>query len=62
MFDMQNLIELFKKEVHDRAAEVDPDNKHDWCDLTYGWAIGKGLPLEEAKEFAYHIRYKTNLG
>jgi hypothetical protein len=58
----EQLQELFRKEVHDRAAEVDPDDSYDWHSLTLGWAIGKGLSPEKAQEFAAHIRYSTDLG
>jgi hypothetical protein len=54
-------IALFKKEMHDRAAEIDPDNERDWLDLTIGWAISKGMEPEEAHFFAIHIRYDTDL-
>lgn len=58
----KQLIDLFKKEVHEKFKEVDPDDEQDWYSLTLGWAIGKGLPVKEAKEFATFIRYKTDLG
>lgn len=54
--------EIFKKEVHDRAAEVDPTNEYDWLCLTIGWALGKGAEPEDAALFAVHIRYQTDLG
>lgn len=52
----------FKKNVNDRAKEIDPDKEHDWLSLTLGWAIAKGLEPEKAVEFALHIRYHTDLG
>ena len=54
--------DLFEKEVHNRAVEVDPYNDQDWYSITLGWAIGKGIEPEEANEFATYIRYSTNLG
>ena len=53
---------LFKKEVNDRAKDVDPGNDQDWFSLTLGWAIGKGLSPDEAHDFARYIRYETPLG
>jgi hypothetical protein len=58
----EELIELFKAECHDRATEIDPDSEEVWSSLTLGWAIAKGLSPEEARDFAIHIRYHTELG
>lgn len=56
------LEEQFKKEVNDRAEEVDPGQEEDWKSLTLGWAIAKGLSPQDAITFALHIRYHTELG
>lgn len=58
---MNELEKLFKVEVSSKTNEVDPDDRHDWLSLTYGWAIAKGLPPADAYEFALHIRYETEL-
>lgn len=58
----ETLKERFKREVHDKASEIDPNNEQDWFSLTLGWAIATGQPPEEAHEFARFIRYKTELG
>lgn len=58
----EHLIPIFKAEVHDKAAEVDPNDEHDWHSLTLGWAIAKGLSPSDADAFALHIRYNTELG
>lgn len=55
------LLESFRREVTDRAAEVDPDNEQDWFSLTLGWAVAKGLTPEDAHKFATHVRYHTDL-
>lgn len=52
----------FKTEVSDKAEEIDPHNMHDWFSLTLGWAIGKGLSLKDAKDFAIYIKHETPLG
>lgn len=53
---------FWKEEVFDRNAEVDPGKEQDWFSLCLGWALGKGMSLDEAHNFAIHIRYHTNLG
>ena len=58
----QALIPLFKTECHDRATEIDPYSEEIWSSLTLGWAIGRGLSPEDARAFANHIRYHTELG
>lgn len=58
----EQLVTAFKIEVHDRSEEIDPENDEDWCSLTLGWAIGKGLSPDDALAFASHIRYHTELG
>jgi hypothetical protein len=55
-------IMSFKREVSDRAHEIDPNNEQDWFSLTLGWAIARGFSPEAAHEFASFIRYKTDLG
>ena len=60
--NQEQLTQLFKIEVHDRANEVDPSKSEHWGSLILGWAIGKGLEPESAYEFATHIRYHTDLG
>jgi hypothetical protein len=56
------LIAQFKSEVADRASQVDQYDEHDWRSLTVGWAVAKGLPPEEANDFALYVRYETDLG
>lgn len=63
------LIEMYKTEIcvsgplnpNEHNVEencigslVDPDNDCDWQDMALGWAIAKGLSIEEAHKFAYH--------
>ena len=59
---MELFIEQFKKKVHDQSNVIDPDSSEYWKSLTLGWAIGKGMSIQEAKDFATFIRYHTNLG
>jgi len=53
---------MFKADVHDLAALVDPDNEQDWYSLTLGYFIGKGEDPESAHDLALYIRYHTDLG
>lgn len=57
----QTMLEQFKKEVSDHATEVDPESEEDWHSLTIGWAIAKGLSPRNARTFAGHVRYNTDL-
>ncbi len=50
MFD--KLLEEFRINVHDRSAEVDPNDAHNWYDLAYGWGLAKGLLIVDAHRFA----------
>jgi len=56
------LIPLFKTECHYCSEEIDEYNEEDWRSLTIGWAIAKGLSPKEARDFARHIKYDTQLG
>jgi len=58
----EELIPLFKTECHYCSEEIDEYNEEDWRSLTIGWAIAKGLSPKEARDFARHIRYDTELG
>lgn len=60
--DKEDLVSQFKTEVDDLGKEIDPSNEQDWFSLTLGWAIGKGLNIEDAHDFAIFIRYETDLG
>lgn len=55
------LIQEFADKVASNK-DVDPEGEYHWGDLTYGWALAKGLEVEDAKEFASFVRYCTNVG
>lgn len=61
-YDKDGLSTLFKSEVTDKASEIDPSSEQDWFSLTLGWALAKGLSVDDAHDFALHIRYNTELG
>lgn len=58
----------FKTEVTDPVQSFNSGEEDNWtmeqdfCSLTIGWAVAKGLSLDHAYTFALHIRYHTNLG
>jgi hypothetical protein len=54
-------VEMFKREMWDFREEIDPQSIFNWVDLGLGWALGKGMDIEEAKDFAIHIHYHENL-
>ena len=56
------LILEFKNNVDENASTVDPADCEDWHSLTIGWALGKGLTIEDSHKFAAFIRYFTELG
>jgi hypothetical protein len=38
--------------IYDKSQEIDPGGEIDWCNMAYGWALGKGMSIEEASSFA----------
>lgn len=66
MTDKQlTLVTIYQVEVHKEHDKIDRGGMsgcEDWYSLSVGWALGKGLTSEEAHEFAYYIRYNTEMG
>ena len=58
----EDMLESFRKEVHERSHEIDPDAEFDWYDLSLGYALGKGASPEEARQFAATVRFHTDMG
>lgn len=54
--DFTELKNEFMSKVFNNL-EVDPDDLEHWYSLTYGWALAKGLSVEDAHKFARLIRY-----
>lgn len=52
---------LFDEEILTRQKQVDPYYLEDWYSLALGWAIAKGMTLDEAHEFAGLLRYKSEV-
>jgi hypothetical protein len=59
--DFMQLVPSFKKNVSDKSGQIDSNNEQDWYSLTLGWALGKGLSVSDAHDFARFIRYHSNL-
>lgn len=38
--------------LRDRGQDVDADNEQDWFSLCYGFALGRGIRLNDAYDFA----------
>jgi hypothetical protein len=58
----------FKREVTDRAEEVDPGSEYTWRGLVLGWAIGhvaehyhESIVLELAQQITNYICNETDL-
>lgn len=51
------LLPLFKSEICDQAQAIDPDEEMDWHAMSIGWAMAKGLSINEAGWFAGYVRY-----
>ena len=49
--------EAFKKDVCEWSSEIDPSGEYDWYALSLGWAIAKGLTVEDVHSFAIWVRY-----
>lgn len=63
--------DVVEKHAQDVAAfEIDEDteelpssfDEQDFYSLTLGWAMAKGLSVDDSFEFARYIRYNTNYG
>lgn len=55
------LLHDFLTEVSEKAEQIDPDEEYHWEGLTVGWAIAKGVPLDQVVSFAIRVRYNTSL-
>lgn len=54
--------ELWRVHVYNNAELIDDGNEHDWHSLAYGFALGLGMPIEDAQNFALYISYETDMG
>lgn len=58
----EELVEMFRKEVHEPCAESEDFMDVHWGDMTLGFFLGKGLSPEDAWDLALHVRYHTPWG
>ena len=54
-FDFDSFSRAWKLEVCSKAEQVDPFNDYIWRGVAMGWAIGKGMNIEQAQEFVNHL-------
>lgn len=47
---MRTQFEQWKSDVRDKWEEVDPHSEEDWQSLAYGYFLGLGLSIEDAKD------------
>lgn len=47
--------------VLNHTDEIDPEKEYDWYELSFGFAIGSGLPIKKARMFAEALRKKELL-
>lgn len=52
---------LLIKEIVNRASEIDPTEEKDWEVMIFGWAIGKGMSIQDADDFASQVSYEIAL-
>ena len=53
----KSLVLAFKKDIADRAKEVDPKEERDWYDLSIGYFLAKGTSVDVATNLSLIIRY-----
>jgi len=49
--NMEELIEMWKKEICDKSEEIDPEEELCWKSLFVGFLIGKGIDIETATDY-----------
>lgn len=53
------LIRDWAENVYAHASIIDPESEEHWGSMVLGWALAKGLTPEQARNFANHVRYRT---
>jgi hypothetical protein len=54
----EEALQSFKRNVCDRAEEVDPDDQYDWFSLSMGYFLAIGCTLNQAHNLSLDARYK----
>lgn len=57
-YDYSSFARLWQLQVWDQSSEIDPDDEFVWRGVALGWAIGQGMPLDQAKEFVNYLNVK----
>lgn len=55
------LIASWKKDVHDKAEDVDPGDEYDWDGLAIGYFLGKGVEPGDAEQLVLALRSRNLL-
>jgi len=57
-----NMLKSFRDELCMLSKEVDPEERHNWETLAYGFFIGKGMDIEQADKLSWFAaRHALNL-
>ena len=54
-FGQDSFARLWKMQVYDNSAEIDPNDEYTWRGVALGWALGQGMPLDQAQEFVNYL-------
>jgi hypothetical protein len=57
----KQIIIKWKSVVYDRAAEIDPDDEHDWHSMALGFFLAYGLSPDSANSLATYARYRLEI-
>jgi hypothetical protein len=55
------LVADWHTSVRDRADVIDPQEERQWRDLSYGWALGRGLTPKQAEDFSLFVYYTIEM-
>lgn len=45
----------WQEEISDHQDKIDPGAHEDWYSMALGWAIAKGMSLDDACDFAHDV-------
>ena len=48
-----DLLKNFRDDICILAEEIDPEERHNWETLAYGFFLGKGLSMQRADELSW---------
>ncbi len=55
------LLEDFRANVTCKSKDVDPNDEHDWFDLSYGYFLGRGRSIDESMTLALELMKRNAL-